>query len=144
MHSCTDAKTPVPCGNFLANYSLVKLPGCARGISITRSDKYYADVWLVSACKNDNYVRNQTCPKYSAQLLVPVSTPCSHGLVAHPRAILHLRRTRSIDDESRSSIACQKFRETNPSSNCSISERWMRLKTFDDIRKHRNILPRNN
>lgn len=54
----------VPAGNFLANYNVVKLPACATEVSITRSDKYYADVWLVR-CKNDNYVRNQTWAKYS-------------------------------------------------------------------------------
>lgn len=75
-HSCADTKTAVPPapGNFLANYSLVKLLACAREVSITRSDKYYADVWL-ARCKNDNYVRNRTCAKYSVQLLALVWTP---------------------------------------------------------------------
>lgn len=49
--------------NFLANYSLVKLPTCPREVSITRPDKYYTDVWLVQ-CENDDYTRGHACLKY--------------------------------------------------------------------------------
>ena len=77
MHSCTDAKTPVPpvpCGNFLANYSLVKLPSCAREGYPLHVPTNTMQMYGLFQRKNDNYVRNQTCAKYSAQLLALVST----------------------------------------------------------------------
>ena len=70
-HSCAaDAKSlacvPRARGKFSCELQRRKAAGLRnRGIHYTGSDKYYADVWLVR-CKNDNYVRNQTCAKYSA------------------------------------------------------------------------------